>query len=185
MLTLLAGPGVVWELAFGSWALLQPERINADAQPVIRTLQADEHQRGCLMEERLENRSPKTDIRVKSEFRSPKGGALSHWTIIRRSGVGYSSFGLRASFGFRFSDFGSQPWLPLIRNSKSKARWMEARDWLKRASDNGREPVWQIVFAGERFDVMGCGGGGSECWTGSEQALFPSAESVGGLAGGG
>ncbi|RJR45003.1 MAG: TIR domain-containing protein, partial [Desulfobacteraceae bacterium] len=28
VLTLLAGPGVVWELAFGSWVLLQPERIN-------------------------------------------------------------------------------------------------------------------------------------------------------------
>jgi hypothetical protein len=41
---------VVWELAFGSWVLLQPERINAYAQAVIRTLQADEHQRGCLME---------------------------------------------------------------------------------------------------------------------------------------
>jgi len=46
-------PGVVWELAFGSWVLLQPERINAYAQAVIRTLQADEHQRGCLMEERV------------------------------------------------------------------------------------------------------------------------------------
>jgi hypothetical protein len=31
---------------------------------------------------------------------------------------------------------------------------MEVRDWLKRASDNGRKPVKQIVFAGERFDVM-------------------------------
>ena len=53
MLTLLAGPDVVWKLAFGSWVLLQPERINAYAQAVIRTLQADEHQRGCLMEERV------------------------------------------------------------------------------------------------------------------------------------
>jgi len=33
--------------------LPQPERINACAQAVIRTLQADEHQRGCLMEERV------------------------------------------------------------------------------------------------------------------------------------
>jgi len=33
--------------------LLPPERINAYAQAVIRTLQADEHQRGCLMEERV------------------------------------------------------------------------------------------------------------------------------------
>jgi len=55
VLTLLAGPGVVWELAFGSWVLLQPERINAYAQAVIRTLQADEYQRGCVMEERVLN----------------------------------------------------------------------------------------------------------------------------------
>lgn len=53
VLTLLSGPGVVWELSFGSWVLLQPERINAYAQAVIRTLQADAHQRGCLMEERV------------------------------------------------------------------------------------------------------------------------------------
>ena len=43
VLTLLAGPGVVWGLAFGTWVLLQPERINLYAQPVIRPLQADEH----------------------------------------------------------------------------------------------------------------------------------------------
>ena len=53
VLTLLAGPGVVWELEFGSWILLQPERVNAYAQAVIRTLQQDEHQRGCLREERV------------------------------------------------------------------------------------------------------------------------------------
>jgi hypothetical protein len=33
-------------------------------------------------------------------------------------------------------------------------RWMEVRDYLKRASDNGKKLVKQIVFAGERFDVM-------------------------------
>jgi hypothetical protein len=38
VLTLLAGPGVVWELAFGSWVLLEPERINAYAQAVIKSL---------------------------------------------------------------------------------------------------------------------------------------------------
>ena len=31
---------------------------------------------------------------------------------------------------------------------------MEVRDLLKRATDNGRTPVKQIVFAGARFDVM-------------------------------
>lgn len=49
VLTLLTGPGVVWELAFGSWVLLQPGRIDAYAQAVIRTLPADEYPRGCLM----------------------------------------------------------------------------------------------------------------------------------------
>jgi small GTP-binding protein len=50
---LLAGPGAVWELSFGSWVLLQPERINAYAQAVIQTMREDEHERGCLMEERV------------------------------------------------------------------------------------------------------------------------------------
>lgn len=53
VLCLLTGPGVVWELKFGSWVLLQPEHINSYAQAVIRTLQGDEHERGCLPEERV------------------------------------------------------------------------------------------------------------------------------------
>ena len=36
VISLLAGPGAVWELKFGSWVLLQPERINAYAQAVIQ-----------------------------------------------------------------------------------------------------------------------------------------------------
>ena len=48
---LLAGPGVVWELAFGSWVLLQPERVNAYAQAVIQTLRTEEHERGVLIAE--------------------------------------------------------------------------------------------------------------------------------------
>ena len=46
------------------------------------------------------------------------------------------------------------PVLLVIRTSDGEVRWMEVRDWLKRASDNGRKPVKQIVFEGERFDVM-------------------------------
>ena len=44
--------------------------------------------------------------------------------------------------------------LLVIRNSEGEVRRMEVRDWLKRASDNGRKPVKPIVFDGERFDVM-------------------------------
>jgi small GTP-binding protein len=51
VVSLLAGPGVVWELKFGSWVLLQPERINAYAQAVIQTMREDQHERGCLLEE--------------------------------------------------------------------------------------------------------------------------------------
>lgn len=48
---LLCGPGVVWELSFGSWVLLQPEYINAYAQAVIHTMRQDEQERGCIAEE--------------------------------------------------------------------------------------------------------------------------------------
>jgi small GTP-binding protein len=86
VLTLLAGPGVVWELAFGSWVLLQPERINAYAQAVIRTLQADEHQRGCLMEERV----LKGDLLYESSIERLKGDDerfvlhAMHQTLVER-----------------------------------------------------------------------------------------------------
>jgi hypothetical protein len=46
------------------------------------------------------------------------------------------------------------PVLLVIRNAEGEVRWMEVRDWLKRVSDNGRKPVKQIEFQGERFDVM-------------------------------
>ncbi len=55
VVSLLAGPGVVWELKFGSWVLLQPERINAYAQAVIQTMRDDKLERGCLPEERVLN----------------------------------------------------------------------------------------------------------------------------------
>jgi len=41
---------VVWELGFGSWVLLAPELINAYAQAVIRTIQQDERELGCIAE---------------------------------------------------------------------------------------------------------------------------------------
>ena len=46
------------------------------------------------------------------------------------------------------------PVLLVIRNSEGEVRWMEVRDWLKRESGGGKKPVKQIVFEGERFDVM-------------------------------
>ncbi len=53
VISLLAGPGVVWELGFGYWILLQPEVINSHAQAVIRSLQEDEREIGCIAEEKV------------------------------------------------------------------------------------------------------------------------------------
>jgi hypothetical protein len=35
----------------------------------------------------------------------------------------------------------------------AEVRWMEIGDYLKREGDNGKKPVQQIVFAGERLDA--------------------------------
>jgi hypothetical protein len=42
----------------------------------------------------------------------------------------------------------------VIADSKGEVRWMEIRDYLKRESDNGKKAVKQLIFEGERFDVM-------------------------------
>ena len=48
----------------------------------------------------------------------------------------------------------SFPVLLVIRTSDGEIRWMEIRDYLQRESADGKKPVKQIVFTGERFDVM-------------------------------
>jgi hypothetical protein len=53
VLGLLEGPGVVWKLAFGSWILLQPERVNAYAQAVIQTLRSDRRDLGTIAEDKV------------------------------------------------------------------------------------------------------------------------------------
>jgi len=50
VLSLLAGPGVIAELAFGGWVLFQPQLINVYAQALIRTLLEDERELGCILE---------------------------------------------------------------------------------------------------------------------------------------
>jgi small GTP-binding protein len=45
---LLDGPGVVKELDYGTYILLQPEWVNAYAQAVIRTLRQEPSELGCL-----------------------------------------------------------------------------------------------------------------------------------------
>ncbi|MCX5643691.1 MAG: TIR domain-containing protein [Phycisphaerae bacterium] len=48
---LLAGPGVVWQLEFGDFVLLQPERINSYAAAVVRSVRAHMEEIGCIAEE--------------------------------------------------------------------------------------------------------------------------------------
>jgi small GTP-binding protein len=48
---LLAGPGAVWQLDFGDFLLLQPERINVYAAAVIRSVRAHTDEIGCISEE--------------------------------------------------------------------------------------------------------------------------------------
>lgn len=46
------------------------------------------------------------------------------------------------------------PVMLVIRNSEGEVRWMEIRDYLRRASQGGKKSVKEIIFSGERFDVM-------------------------------
>ncbi|HEX8998362.1 MAG TPA: DUF4365 domain-containing protein, partial [Blastocatellia bacterium] len=48
---LLAGPGVVWQLEFGDFVLLQPERINGYAAAVMRKVRAHPDEIGSILEE--------------------------------------------------------------------------------------------------------------------------------------
>lgn len=42
----------------------------------------------------------------------------------------------------------------VIRDSEGNTRWMEIRNHLKHLSNNGKKMIKQIIFQGERFDVM-------------------------------
>jgi hypothetical protein len=46
------------------------------------------------------------------------------------------------------------PVMLVIRNSRGEVRWMEVRNWLRNATKQSSDPVKQIIFEGERFDVM-------------------------------
>lgn len=50
---LLAGPGVVWQLEFGDFILLQPEKINAYAAAVVRSVRAHIDEIGCISEQNI------------------------------------------------------------------------------------------------------------------------------------
>lgn len=71
-----------------------------------------------------------------------------------RKGDGAEVFTIKDERHARYWMAQAFPVLLVIRNSEGEVRWMEIRDYLKRESDNGEKAVKQIVFDGERFDVM-------------------------------
>lgn len=48
---LLVGPGVVWQLEFGDFVLLQPERVNSYAFAVVRKIRSHTEEIGVILEE--------------------------------------------------------------------------------------------------------------------------------------
>jgi len=48
----------------------------------------------------------------------------------------------------------ANPVFLVIADAQGQVRWMRIDDYLKRESNHGKKQVKQIVFAGERFDVM-------------------------------
>lgn len=46
------------------------------------------------------------------------------------------------------------PVMLVIRSSDGQIRWMDVTSYLKRESNNGKKPVTQVIFTGERFDMM-------------------------------
>ena len=57
----------------------------------------------------------------------------------------------------RWADYWQQqahPVMLVICTANGEIRWMEVSDYLRYESAGGQKPVKQIIFAGERFDVM-------------------------------
>jgi hypothetical protein len=71
-----------------------------------------------------------------------------------RQGDGAEIFTIKDERHARYWMTQAFPVLLVIRNSDGETRWMEVRDWLKRESGDGQKTVKQILFDGERLDVM-------------------------------
>jgi GTPase SAR1 family protein len=53
VIALLAGPGIIWRLSFGDFVLLQPEKINAYAAAVIRSVRRHPDEIGVIAEDKI------------------------------------------------------------------------------------------------------------------------------------
>jgi len=103
-------------------------------------------------------------IDMEIEFKSDAGEATGRKLYLQlksgdsylreRKSDGAEIFSIKDERHARYWMAQAFPVLLVIRTSEGEVRWMEVRDWLKRASNNGKKRVKQIVFEGERFDVM-------------------------------
>ena len=103
-------------------------------------------------------------IDLEVEFKSDAGEATGRKLYLQlKSGDSYlrarqrddtEIFEIKKERHARYWAVQAFPVMLVIRNSKGEVRWMEIRELLRRESASGKDPVKQIVFTGERFDVM-------------------------------
>jgi hypothetical protein len=88
-------------------------------------------------------------IDMEIQFRDDDGKATrENLYLVLKSGDTHNETDIRYWIAQEF------PVMLVIHTSEGEVRWMEVRDWLRRASYKHQKPRRQIIFEGERFDVM-------------------------------
>jgi hypothetical protein len=103
-------------------------------------------------------------IDMEIEFKNDFGEATGQMLLLqlksgdsylrRRQRDGVEIFTIKNERHARYWMAQKFPVFLVIRTSDGQVRWMEISDWLKQASDGGKYNVHQIVFNGERMDVL-------------------------------
>ena len=156
---LLAGPEVVWQLEFGGFVLLQPERINAYAGAVIRSVRAHTEEIGCIAEERvLAGEIDYQDIERLPPDEEQIVLRAMHQTFVdhglyQRKRDGAEVFQINNPRHAECWQQQAYPVMLVIRTSDGTIRWMDVSGYLKRESQGGKK-VKQIVFKGEPLTAI-------------------------------
>jgi hypothetical protein len=72
----------------------------------------------------------------------------------RQNGGGAEVFEIKNPHWAVYWQQQAYPVMLVIRTSNGEIRWMDVTSYLKQESDNGRKAITQILFEGERFDVL-------------------------------
>jgi predicted nucleic acid-binding protein len=144
----LNSPGVEMPRLGGEWPLL--ERLCKHHRLTAKAVMSH-HDHLVSFDMEIEFKSNTGEATGRKLYLQLKSGDSY---LRQRKGDGAETFKIKDERHARYWMAQAFPVLLVIRNSEGEVRWMEVRDWLKRASDNGKNPVKQIVFAGERLDVM-------------------------------